>query len=76
MASNSLPVVVTVQGTMRGSASSVCRKFLNVPFADPPQRWKPPTSPTPWEGVRDAIQYGNVCPQPKKIIRRCTTLRT
>ncbi|KXS15281.1 alpha/beta-hydrolase [Gonapodya prolifera JEL478] len=62
------PMVVTAQGTLCGSESSRCRKFLNVPFADPPQRWKPPTPPTPWEGVRDATEYGNVCPQPKRLI--------
>jgi para-nitrobenzyl esterase len=40
--------------------------FRGIPFAAPPLgslRWKPPTTPTAWSGVRDASTFGNKCPQ-------------
>lgn len=35
--------------------------FWGVPYAAPPvglMRWRPPEAPLPWEGVRDAAQFG------------------
>ncbi len=40
--------------------------FKGVPFAAPPVaelRWKAPAPVTPWQGVRKADQFGNLCPQ-------------
>jgi para-nitrobenzyl esterase len=40
--------------------------FKGVPFAAPPVgelRWRPPRAPIPWQGVRRASQFGNICPQ-------------
>jgi len=47
------------------SASGV-RSFRGLPFAAPPvgeNRWRAPQPVTPWEGVRDASEFGNVCIQ-------------
>lgn len=42
------------------------RAWIGIPFAAPPVgdlRWRAPQPPEPWEGVREAIAPGNVCPQ-------------
>ncbi|CAL8081027.1 unnamed protein product [Orchesella dallaii] len=40
-------------------------EFLGVPYATPPLgpdlRFQPPLPPQPWEGVKDATGYGEVC---------------
>ena len=41
--------------------------FRGLPYAAPPVgdlRWRPPAAPARWEGVRNADQRGNICPQP------------
>ncbi|XP_037075291.1 LOW QUALITY PROTEIN: neuroligin-2-like [Pollicipes pollicipes] len=37
--------------------------FLGLPYAAPPTRFMPPTSPSTWQGVRAAREFGPVCPQ-------------
>jgi para-nitrobenzyl esterase len=52
----------------RWAANAYVRAYLGVPFAAPPVgdlRWKPPQPVTPWQGVRDATQFGPQCLQPK-----------
>ena len=62
------PVEVTVaQGVLQGQAQAGYSEFLGIPFATPPVgalRWIPPQPPAAWSGVRDATQFGSVCPQP------------
>ena len=43
------------------------RVFRGLPFAAPPvgeNRWKAPQPVVPWQGIRDASKFGNVCVQP------------
>lgn len=61
------PQVVTAQGRLQGSAEGRVERFLDIPFAAPPvaaQRWRPPSKPQRWAGVRDATKMGPACPQP------------
>lgn len=40
--------------------------FRGIPYAAPPVgelRWKPPLPVTPWEGVRPADTFSDICPQ-------------
>lgn len=40
--------------------------WLGVPFADAPEgdlRWKAPRWPEPWDGVREATDHAEMCPQ-------------
>ena len=40
--------------------------WRGIPFAMPPVgelRWKAPRPPLPWEGVREALEFGSACPQ-------------
>ncbi len=59
-------VVEIASGGLRGAEGKV-RAFKGVPYAAPPigaLRWRPPQPATAWRGVRDALQYGPICPQP------------
>jgi para-nitrobenzyl esterase len=53
-------------GLIAGQVDGAVETFKGVPFAAPPigpLRWKPPQSPAPWTGARDASAYGPACPQ-------------
>jgi carboxylesterase type B len=62
------PQVKLSIGTFQGSVFNGTDRFLGVPFAQPPVgslRFKAPTKiTTPFSGVRDAVEFGNSCPQP------------
>ena len=60
--------VKTQYGVLQGFEEDGVKKFLGVPFAQPPVgelRWKAPQPVQNWEGVRTAKQfgdeYGNSC---------------
>src|SRR5512139_3472840 len=53
-------------GMVQGEIDGGTRRFLGIPFAAPPVgelRWRPPAPVTPWQGVRDATQFGGRCAQ-------------
>jgi para-nitrobenzyl esterase len=59
-------VVFTDKGPVAGLRTVTMDKFLGIPYAAPPVsalRWKPPQPPEAWQGVRDATQFANHCPQ-------------
>ncbi|XP_066292863.1 pyrethroid hydrolase Ces2e-like [Branchiostoma lanceolatum] len=66
-------VVVTVSGQVRGTTTHTTDlpdkpiyTFLGIPYAAPPVgelRYRPPQPALPWEGVREAVEYGSYCPQ-------------
>ena len=48
------------------SAAAGVRAWRGIPFAAPPVgdlRWRPPADPEPWDGVRQAQDYGPPCLQ-------------
>lgn len=48
------------------TSPSGVRVFRGLPFAAPPvgeNRWRAPQPVEPWDGVRDASEFGNVCIQ-------------
>jgi para-nitrobenzyl esterase len=62
------PTAETLSGTVQGSphSSGTMKQFLGIPYAAPPVgelRWKAPTPPAAWTGVRPATSYGSHCPQ-------------
>ena len=60
------PLAETVSGRVEGRSENGQSVFRGIPFAAPPVgplRWRPPQAPAPWNGVRDAGKFGNVCPQ-------------
>src|SRR4029453_13029753 len=53
-------------GDVQGTVNEQTRQFLGIPFAAPPVgplRWRPPTPPAPWQGVRQANAFSPACPQ-------------
>jgi para-nitrobenzyl esterase len=58
--------VKTESGLVAGSGGEV-QAFKGIPYAAPPVgdlRWKPPQAPKPWQGERQAAEFGPACPQP------------
>ena len=59
--------VKTKYGVLEGFEEGGVKKFLGVPFAQAPigeLRWKAPQPVLPWEGVREAKQFGDDPMQP------------
>ena len=60
-------VVQTSHGKVRGRARDGVTAFLGIPYAAPPfgpGRFQAPRPPEPWDGVRDAFDYGPTAPKP------------
>lgn len=62
--------VSTEYGVVEGTEVDGLHFFRNVPYAAAPfgpRRFRPPTRPEPWDGVRDATQPN---PAPLRLSRR------
>ena len=62
--------VKTESGLVAGSGGEV-QVFKGIPYAAPPVgdlRWRPPQAPQPWQGVRQATEFGPACAQPASLM--------
>ena len=59
-------IVQTTYGPVLGFVDEGMQKFLGIPYAAPPVgelRWRPPTSPHPWEEPLEVVSFGPICAQ-------------
>jgi len=59
--------VETAYGKVRGTTKNGVHSFKGIPYGGPtdgPNRFMPPTPPTPWSGVKETVRYGQACWQP------------
>lgn len=69
-ASNAAPEYALVDvpsGRLRGYRNGAVHVFKGIPYGGSTggtNRFQPPTPPTPWSGVRDALEFGPSSPQP------------
>ena len=60
------PTVKINSGWLKGISNDTVSAFKGIPFAAPPvgeYRWRPPQAVVPWQGVRNAIEFGPNCAQ-------------
>ena len=55
------PIVQTKAGKLRGFILDDTYTFHGIKYADA-KRFQMPVEVEPWEGVKDALSYGYVCP--------------
>ena len=59
--------VRTSSGAVRGTSRDGVHAYLGIPYAAPPfgpRRFAAPQPVQPWDGVRDATQFGPTVPKP------------
>ena len=56
------PIASTPDGRLRGAKRDSTYIFRGIRYAKA-RRFHMPTAPDPWEGIKDALVYGPVCPE-------------
>src|ERR1700680_1786260 len=65
IASDAATVAETTAGKIRGFRRNGVYIFKGVPYGASTagaRRFMPPAKPAPWTGIRNALQYGRICP--------------
>src|ERR1051325_5031996 len=64
-AEDSSPIATTTAGKIRGYVDQGIHAFKGIPYGGDTakRRVRAPVPPTPWEGVRDALEFAPMAPQ-------------
>src|SRR5262245_61981369 len=60
------PLAATRAGKVRGAIEDGIYVFKGIPYGAAPTgplRFRAPVPPAPWTGIRDALKFGDQCPQ-------------
>ena len=63
---NMNPIAQTTRGAVRGTDEDGISVFRGIPYAEPPVgklRFRPPVLRQRWDGVRNAMRFGEIVPQ-------------
>ena len=63
---NMNPIAQTTRGAVRGTQENRISVFRGIPYAEPPVgklRFRPPVLRQGWDGVRNAMRFGEIVPQ-------------
>ena len=66
------PTVETQYGRVRGAVKDGISVFKGIPYGAPTSggnRFRQPQPPEAWTGIRDALTYPHMAPQPDNVIR-------
>ncbi|MBL7177455.1 MAG: carboxylesterase/lipase family protein [Desulfobacteraceae bacterium] len=66
MAASERPIVETKLGALQGIIDEEILVFLGIQYGRSTageRRFKPPEPPDPWDGIRNAGEFGPICPQ-------------
>lgn len=56
-------IVSVAGGQISGGTDDGIYTFLGVPYAEAKESFKAAEAVTPWEGVRECVEYGTISPQ-------------
>lgn len=63
--------VAVREGLLMGEQLEGIWVFRGIPYAQAPVgdlRWRPPQPALSWQGVREALEFGPICPQPEPFL--------